>query len=1019
MSDSSYAAQTASKASIVGWDRSDSRDAALSSSALGVVYAMFALSGAAALIYEVLWMRDFRLVFGSSSQSAAVVLAAFFAGMALGNMLGARLANRPNLLRVYGWLEIAVGLSALLVSAWLALYRAVYPIGYDWLRSAPALLSMVKLILAFLAVFPPAVAMGATLPVLSRAVVDRPHRLASRTGRLYALNVLGAVVGALLAGFYLPMAVGVKGALYIAVVINLLVGIAAVFLSGRWQPLTIDGSPIHPHHVSLRRPSLLLLAVAAVSGFGSLALEVIYVRILVQQSDGSVYAFAMMLAIFLLCLAGGAWVVSRWLDRWAPWRFLAWTQLAAIIAILLSTALFHFHPFLAVISASDTYALRTLKFAVTSLLLLAPPVLLIGTVLPWTWKVASRAADDVGNSVGVLTAVNTVAAVCGSLLAGFAFLPWLGLGGSALLVAALYSGLAVVGFWQASSGLHRWLGITACVLIPALWYVGGLWQPVYQPLGRGEKLLSYRDTADGTVAVIEHAGGHRWLKLNHEYTLASSAGAEREMGQGRLPLMLHSDPRRVAFIGAATGITCSAALEFPVQRLVAIELLPGVADTLPMFKRWNGEFYNDPRVELVVDDGRNYLLGARDEFDVIVSDLFVPWHAGTGDLYTVENFQTARRRLAPGGIFAQWLPGYQLTVDELRTICASFLAVFPNSTMWRIDFQAQYPTICLVGHRDELEVSPRHIADSRTRIAESKVLKDTYLSSRGGLEMLFVCGDAQLRDWSRGAVLNSDEHPVIEYMTPISFWQHWQQKHVASVQECMASFRPRVWPYPQQPTEGLPVERALRAADLLQDAILVGAKNDVEGEFELLLALEEYVDELPVVALHMTRAAARYRTRHMTERGEQLLAAVVRHAGAPEETLVALATVRKQAGDEEQAIALLERVVDGSPENAATRKQLIELLTKQQKFDHVERHLLELLDDAPNDPYLRLDLARALDRQGNESAAREQLDEFRARWDGTNGPAVWRYLRSLGLGKYIDGGAVPPRNAAQDAASTP
>jgi spermidine synthase len=1001
-------------------ERGEARGNAISRGGLAAVYGLFAAGGAAALIYEVMWMRGFRLVFGSSSQSAAVVLAAFFSGMALGNLLGARLANRPAPLRVYGILEILVGSSALLVGGFLWLYELVYPGTYDWLRTTPGVLTAGKLLLALLALLPPTIAMGATLPVLSQLVADRPELVARRTSWLYMLNIAGAVLGAFLAGFYLPMAAGVSRTVFIAVSINWSVGAAALLLSRYWRAMSGAQRPSELQSSNVSRPAGVLLAAAAVSGFGSLALEVISVRVLAQRSDGSVYSFALMLVIFLLCLALGAWVAGRWLDRRAPWRFLAWTQLAAAIGILISIALFQLLPFLAAISPGDTHPSRLAKTAVASLIILGPPVLLIGVVLPWTWKVASQDATGVGRSVGVLTGVNTVAAVCGSLIAGFVLLPWLGLGGSTLLVSALYAALAVVGFWRGGPGITRWLGIGASILVPILWYAGGLSHPIYQPLEPGERLVRYRDTADASIAVIERSDGHRVLKLNHQYTLGSSAAGDREIRQGRLPLMLHPKPRRVAFIGAATGITTCAALDFPVDRVAAIELVPGVADALPLFARWNGAFYDDPRVQLIVDDGRNYLLGTRETFDLIISDLFVPWHAGTGDLYTVEHFRRAKERLAPGGIFAQWLPAYQLTVEETRIIAASFAEAFPHVTMWRDEFRPRYPLVCLVGYRDELEMDADHIAESRRRLDESKLWHETWLSAPGGLELLFICGDGELRAWTRGAPLNTDEYPIIEYATPISFLQHRQEENVRPIQELLASFRPRRWCYAEQPTTGLSIDDVFRAADLMQDAMLAGMRNDFESETRALLTLGQYADKLPIVAMYLANAAGRYQARHMDERAEQLLAAVVRHPSAPAEALLAMAAVRSRAGDDQHAIELLERAVEVAPDSTAIRKQLVEVLAEQAQFDRAEPHLLKLLVATPNDPFLRLDLARSLDRQGKVEEARAQVDEFRTRWDGANGPAVWRYLRTLGLGKYIDAQQPqPPADADIDAQQPP
>lgn len=992
---------------------------------LVAIYVLFAAGGMAALIYEVIWMREFRLVFGSSSQSAAVVLAAFFTGLALGNWIGARLTHRSNLLQVYGFLEIGVGATALLVYVWLALYAHSYAMVYDWLRPTPALLTANKFLLATIALLPPTILMGSTLPVLSQAVADRPDTVARRLGWLYMFNILGAVVGALLAGIYLPIAIGVSRSVFVAAAINWAIGASALLLARLWpmsgQNDFLDKAKAGSESfIPWRRPAFLLIAVAAVSGFGSLALEVICVRILAQRSDGSVYAFAITLSTFLLCLAIGAGIAGRWLDRRSPWLFLASTQLAAVIAILAGTLIYQFLPLYIGVSG-DTYAGRTLKMMLVTLLILGPAIAFIGVVLPWTWKLASFHGEIIGHSVGLLTGINTVAAVCGSLLAGFVFLPSLGLGGSTLLVASLYAALAIVGFWHDGSVARRWLGVSACILIPVLWYVGGLWRPIYQPLGPGERIIAYRDTADASIAVLEGPEGHRAIKLNHHYTLGSSSAGDREMRQGRLPLMLHPQPRRVAFIGAATGITSSAALDFPVERVAAIELIPGVAQTMPMFERWNGAFYSDPRVQLIVDDGRNFMMGSREQFDVVVSDLFVPWHAGTGDLYTVDHFNSVRGRLAPGGIFAQWLPLYQLTVDELRAIAASFVRVFPKCILWRDSFHPRLPLVCLVGYRDEIEMLSDHVQRSRQWVGESKRWPDRWLASPGGLELLFVCDDKQLQDWTHGSPLNTDEYPIIEYTTPKSSLEHRQEENLRAILQQLNSFRPRRWSYRQYPTPELEIGDILTAADLLDDAVLAGMRNDFEREFQLLVELGEFAGKLPAVGMLLTQAAARYQSRQMGERGEQVLAAVVKHPTAPAEALVAMAAIRRRARDNKQAAVLLERAVEASPDVTAIRRQLIDVLTEQEQFDRAENHLLHLVNGAPSDAFLRLELARALHRQGKTEDARKQVDEFRARWDGTNGPAVWRYLRTLGLGVYVDTLPLEKSSAAagEEATSAP
>jgi spermidine synthase len=970
---------------------------------LPTLYGLFALGGACALVYEVLWMRSFRLVFGSSTRSAAAVLAAYFAGMAVGNWLGARLAHRARPVRLYGRCEIGVGLSALLVAPWLGLFDSLYPALYAWAAARPALLSLGKLVLAAVALAPPAIAMGATLPLATRAVVARAEHVAQRTGALYALNVLGATAGALLAAFVLPNALGIRRSIYLAAGMNLAIGIAALRLAARIQAGEDTCAPAAAAGPR-QRPAGALLFAAAVSGFGTLALEVVFVRLLSQRSEGSVYTFGLLLAIFLLFLAVGSLWVSRRLDRADPWRFLAWTQAGAVLAILLSPYLFELIPLLALYSKEDTLGVRLLRFGAGSLFVLGPPVALAAVVLPSTWKLAVRSASAAGEQVGLLTALNTLAGVAGSLAAGFVLLPWVGLGGSVLAVAGLYASLALVASTRAFSGARRLAAAAACLAIPLAWWGLGAWRLVLQPLEPGQRLLRYRDGETATVAVLASREGHRLLTLNHAYLLGSTAAGEREVQQGRLPLLLHPRPARVALVGVATGMTASAVLDFPVERAVAVEIVPGVVDVLPEFAPWNRAFFRDPRVELVVADGRNHLRGTRERFDVVIGDLFVPWHAGTGDLYALEHFDAVAKRLAPGGLFAQWLPGYQLTPEELRTIAATFLAVFPRTTFWRADFHAEQPVLALVGRLDGAPLDPQALAEGCQRLAAAQAPPAPFLSSPSGVRLLYVAGDAALREWAQGAPLNTDDRPLIEYGSPRSVFEQRQrslpiQRVVGELQARSASDEAAL------PLER-PLEEVVRAADLLQQATLAHAEHNFEREYRLLTSLAAGSADLRGVAAALVLAAARYRERNMPERSQELLAAVVATPRPPLGALLALAEQRRAAGRDAEAAELLERALDAAPEAESLRRSLADLLLEADEYARAEPHLRRLLERG-DDAELRVELAYVLDRQGRREDAAAEVTRVRALPDPEQRQAVFRHLQRRGLGAYLDSGPPP------------
>ncbi|MGD9724423.1 MAG: fused MFS/spermidine synthase [Pirellulales bacterium] len=998
-----------------------------------VIYVLFTLGGVSALVYEVMWMRSFRLVFGSSVQSASVILAAFFGGMAVGSWIGGRLAQRKNPLRIYGFAVLAVGMTALFVAVWLDIYRQGYPILYPSAGERPWAFMFVKLLLAAVALGPPTIAMGVTLPLAVAAIAPRPDELARATGLLYAVNVLGATAGAALASFALPMAIGIENGIYLATALNVSIGMAALAMSAFQVPATgraamgaANESPAAPAAADLSAggatnaphgsSAFTWIALAAVSGFASLALEVLYVRLLSFRTEGSVYSFGLMLVVFLLCLALGAAIVARLGDHVNLWRLFAFSQLAAMVGILVAPWLFEVASALTLGGEGGSLARHVVTLSLVSFVALGLPVVLAGVLLPATWKLAAQGGAGAGRNVGRLVAWNTLASVGGSLVTGFVLLPWLGFGGSLLFVAALYGTISLAGFVKGYRGVPRWAGCAVCAAIPLLWLAAGLWRSGGPPLNEGDKLVRYQDGAAASVAVLEHSNGHRTLRMNHNYTLGSSVSAARERRQGQLPLALHPLPKRVAFIGVATGITASAIKDFPVKRAVAIELVAEVNDAVADFAKWNLAIADDPRLELVVEDGRNYFLGTREQFDVIVSDLFIPWHAGSGDLYTVEHFRTVERCLAEGGIFAQWLPGYQLTVDELRTIVAGMQDVFPGVALWRSDFDERLPLVCVLGYKDGLQIDTAVLNQRCRQLGDKWASAASYLADPVGTSMLYLAGDAQLRAWSREAVRNTDDFPYIEYAAPRSYFRHRQQD-VTEMNTALAGFRPRRWEYPESALVNESMDVPLRAADLLDNALAAQRENRFDREYACLTELIPLAGQVPAVVDHVLRAAARLRTRNHADRADELLETMCRQEPPALAALVALANVRQHDGQPQAAVALLTRAVEVSPDSAAIRMALVDLLKQTQQHPLLVEHLIYVLNRNADDPYLRLDLANALDRQGKVDEARQQIELFRQlklRGDQRN---VWRYLRGLGLGKYIDELPPPAAQAAGPSAA--
>jgi spermidine synthase len=278
-------------------------------------------------------------------------------------------------------------------------------------------------------------------------------------------------------------------------------------------------------------------------------------------------------------------------------------------------------------------------------------------------------------------------------------------------------------------------------------------------------LLALRESSHGIVAVVEK-GPSRRIKLNNYYVLGGTASTGDERLQGHLPLLLHPAPKQVAFLGLGTGITAGAALLHPVERITAIEMVPDVIDVARRhFAEANLRVLDSPRVEVVAEDARNYLLGSAKRFDVIVGDLFVPWHRGEASLYTADHFTAARHALAPGGIFCQWLPLFQLSEEEFNIVTATFLDVFPHATLWRGDFAPNMPALALVGQLDATALDPTLI-ERRLREMGPDDMNPT-LAHPAGFWMFLVGSLDRGDDRFARARRNRENEPWLEILGPL------------------------------------------------------------------------------------------------------------------------------------------------------------------------------------------------------------------------------------------------------------
>jgi spermidine synthase len=605
--------------------------------------------------------------------------------------------------------------------------------------------------------------------------VGAPEALGRGGALLYGVNTAGAAAGVALASFVLPGWIGVAAGHALGAGLLALAGGGAL-LASRVRPPR--GAPPEP---AARRPAPAagLRALAALSGLASFAAQVLLVQAFARVLNQSTFAFGAVLIVTLLALAAGALAVAalELRSRVPPASVLGWCLVGAALAFTAFPSVF--------VGATDGLAFlgaerRWPAYLWSAFGLAAacagPGLLAAAGVLPTLLALAGRAPSaragaepglragaEPGALAGALLAWNTAGAIAGALLAPFVLLPLLGLWLSLAAIGGLYAVAAVL-LVPSAPGSSRLLRDAALGLGWMLVISRG--SPLAQPPLRvepGARLLAAEQSAAGLVAVLERDGA-RWIQIDNHYALGGSADAVRQERQGHLPLLLHVAPRRVAFLGSATGSSAGAALSHEgVERIALVEIVPGVAAAArAFFGAENRGVYEDPRSEVILDDARNWLRATAERFDVIVGDLFVPWQAGTGSLYAREHFEAARARLAPGGLFCQWLPLYQLSAEEVAIVSATFLDVFPDAFALRGDFFAKHPILALVGGAGAAP-DPGVVAAQAARLRAAGVA-DRWVVHPLGPFSLYLAPLAASAEALGAAPRNSDDRPRIELL---------------------------------------------------------------------------------------------------------------------------------------------------------------------------------------------------------------------------------------------------------------
>jgi spermidine synthase len=744
--------------------------------------ALFVASGCAALIYEIVWLQLLQFTIGSSAVSLAVLLGTFMGGMGLGSLWAPRwISAHHHPLRVYALIEVGLAASGLAVLYGLPALSDAYVTLVG--RGAPGFL--LRGTVAALCLLPPTMLMGATLPVIARYIAHRSDN-AAWLGFFYGGNTAGAVLGCLAAGFYLLRLHDLATATSCAIAINLTAaGIA--WLLARHENGAIrkeSATGLSPAATPAPDPATqrILLLVVGLSGFCALAAEVVWTRTYALLLGASVYTFSLILAVFLTGLAAGSSAGAALARRWPAARMLSACQLLLIATIFWAAYSVAVRlPFNAPSPASSPWHRLALDLGRCASSLL-PAALLWGASFPLALA-AIAPGHHAATWVGRTYAANTLGAILGGVGTSLLLVPLLGTQGVQQLLLAL-CGIAAVLAATRRARIILPLGAACTLLVWCGPQVPGIpWELV--AYGRqiaasdyGARPLFVAEGMNSSVAVTETPNGARFFHVSGK-TEASSLEKDMRLQRmlGHLPALFHPAPKSVLIVGCGAGVTAGSFLLHPsVKRVVICDIEPLIPQVVASyFRAENHDLIRDPRVEVVIDDARHYIATTHETFDIITSDPIHPWVKGSAVLYSQEYLELCRRRLNPGGLLTQWIPLYESDQTVVRTEIATFLAAFPNGTIWSNDDEGYgYDTVALgqaAPLRLDADALQRRL-DQPQFVAVRHALANLGLGSAAELLSTYAGQRTDLTSWIEGTELNRDRNLRLQYLAGLQLDTH-------------------------------------------------------------------------------------------------------------------------------------------------------------------------------------------------------------------------------------------------------
>jgi len=810
---------------------------------LTAILAFFFVSGASGLLYQVVWTRKLVLLFGTTSFAVSTVLSIFFIGLGAGSLLGGWLADRPRgrgPLFFYGLFEVLIGAWALLfIFAIDGTEAAVVGVLRGVAASRGAGIAL-RGLLSGMFLLVPVILMGATLPLLAKFVTSGADGGKNRRGRLigvlYSVNTFGAVAGCALTGFFILPALGYTRTTLAGAAANTAIGLLAMLMSLR-KPAApaAEESP----EAELGQPAgdvpdlaaFVVIGVFALSGFCALALEVLWTRLLTIIFLGTTYAFTTMLTTLLCGIAlGSAFSAAVAVKRRHPVSVLGLIEILFGLSCILMLPVFAELPHrleeMRLNSGYDWAGMTRATFLL-SFMAIFVPTFLSGMTFPVVVKTLTGRQIRLGRDVGLLYSANTFGGVVGAVAGGYLIIPMMGVHAGMITLAFILiaAGLVLVGVCPTRG---RWdklaIGVTTAVLIgvaisSAPDDVSFALNDAYIP--KDHQVVYYREGVEGTIAVSEPKdapGRDRILWINAvQATAAIEKGVKMNRFQGVLPLLFDRDPTEVLFMCFGSGITAGTLGLYPFDRIDAVEIARDVYGAAPLFAADNFNVIANPRVNKIVDDGRNFLLTTPNRYDVITFEPMPLALAGVSTFYTREYYELCLEHLKPGGLVSQWIPLHSLNAEVVRSLMATFIDVFPEYCAWFVNAD-----LFMVGSNQPLRID---FARANDRLADPRI--SAALEQVGFVDLAevfasFFMGKKNIDQFAKGAPVMTDDRPWAEFVAPKLVYERTVDQSLAVLTPLLESPSTILRP------DSLPVSQAtafVQAVDRRFDA----RKNTLKG----------------------------------------------------------------------------------------------------------------------------------------------------------------------------------------------